>query len=203
MTDELFQESTESRLGLIEQNQAKLNTYFKIMGAVLTLGSIPITMVAFDMRSAVALLSSQSIQQTEALNKLSDKMDAITINGSPRTVDKIEVNSERIKTNTAAIKDVDLRLRVIERGTTKNVSSNTNIVNVDNSEGMQKPKLSTRELAELEGVNTDTIRRRIAAGEYRAVKVGSEYVISNPYLEMPTVRGMPETGTKQARKVHE
>lgn len=197
MTDDNFQKATEKRLSLIEQIQTRTNTYFKILGGVLMLVSLPIFMVAFDMRSAVSLLMAQSETQTLALNKLGDKLDSITINGSPRTVDKIEVNSQRIQVNTHAIKDVDLRLRVIERGSTKQVSSNTNIVNVDGSENYHKPRISTRELAELEDVNQDTIRRRIAAGEYRAVKKGAEYEIENPYFNTPTVRATYEPEGEQ------
>ena len=203
MSESEFQESTEKRLGLIEQNQARTNTYFKILGGVLVLGTIPIFVVAFDMRSAVSLLMAQSESQTSALTKLGEKLDSITIHGSPRTVDKIEVNAGRILENTNTIKDIDLRVRSLERGTLKQVSSNTNIVNLDNSETYHKPRLSTRELAELEGVNQDTVRRRIAAGEYQAVKVGSEYVINNPYFDMPTVRAMPEKGPKRASNGHE
>jgi hypothetical protein len=188
MNDDNFQEVTEKRLSQIELIQTRTNTYFKILGGVLTLVSLPIFMVAFDMRSAVSILMAHSETQTATLNKLGEKLDAITINGSPRTVDKIEVNSQRIQVNTHAIKDVELRLRSIERCSAKQVSCNTNIVNVDGPETYHKPLISTGELAELEDVNQDTIRRRIATGEYRAVKKGAEYEIENPYFNMPTVR---------------
>lgn len=122
MSDATFQDVTEKRLGLIEQNQARTNTYFKIFGCVLALVSLPVFMVAFDMRSAVNLLMVQSKSQTIALNKLSEKMDSITINGSPRTVDKIEVNADRIQQNSSAIKDIDLRVRAIERGSSKSIT---------------------------------------------------------------------------------
>ena len=122
MSDATFQDCTERRLGLIEQNQARTNTYFKIFGGVLALVSLPVFMVAFDMRSAVNLLMVQSKSQTIALNKLSEKMDSITINGSPRTVDKIEVNADRIQQNSSAIKDIDLRVRAIERGSSKSIT---------------------------------------------------------------------------------
>jgi hypothetical protein len=197
MNDDNFQEVTEDRLSKIEKdhtdiklNQTKTSTYFSILGGVLALVSLPIFMVAFDMRSAVSLLTAHSETQTAALNKLGEKLDAITINGSPRTVDKIEVNSQRIQVNTHAIKEVDLRLRVIERGSSKQVSSNTDVV--DGSENYHNPLISTRELAKLEDVNQDTIRRRIATGEYQVVKVGSGYEIENPYYNMPTVRATYE-----------